>query len=141
MIFISFHYDVTGRVLAVDYIAPILVAMSLFYALARPCKQNYANIIQSLLYALTAFVMLSISLIKSHNSAKGFNTSLMMLLCLLTPHVILYSHVTYKVTKRIGVNYYHLWTVLRNVCTPMERNDESYLLHNMPFPSEYSPLL
>ena len=40
MIFINFGYNVTGRVLAVDHIMPILVAMSLFYALARPCKQK-----------------------------------------------------------------------------------------------------
>ena len=143
MILISYGYtsSISERVKAVDYIQPILVAVSLFYALACPCKQKYANTIQSLLYALTAFVVLSISLIKSHNCSDKGLISLMMLLCLLTPHVVLYSHVTYKVTKRVGVNYYHLWTVLRNVCTPKERNDENCLLQHQPYPNERFPLL
>ena len=46
---------------ATDSIQLLLSATSLFYALARPCKQNYANILQSLLLAMTALIMLLIS--------------------------------------------------------------------------------
>ena len=51
----------------VNYAQPGLVAVSLFYSLVRPCKQNHANIIQSLLYALTALIMYIIYSAKSHN--------------------------------------------------------------------------
>ncbi len=35
----------------------ILVSVSLSYAIARPCKQHSANVIQSILLALTAFIL------------------------------------------------------------------------------------
>ncbi|MCG8622574.1 MAG: hypothetical protein MJE68_11340 [Proteobacteria bacterium] len=44
------------RYFILDYIQFGFVAVSLFYSLARPCKKKYANIIQSLLYALIALI-------------------------------------------------------------------------------------
>ena len=100
------NFSVYTRLLLADYVRPVLMAVSLFYALARPCKEDYANVIQSLLYALTAFIMLLISLANSHSHAVWHDIYLIMLLCLLTPHVVLGSYVVHKVTKRIGINCY-----------------------------------
>ena len=91
------------RPFILDYVQPILVAVSLFYGLARPCKTNHANTIQALLYTVTALVLFISSSVKFH-----MHTSLvilLMLLCLLTPHVILGIYIIYKVIRRTGHNY------------------------------------
>ena len=54
------------RLFVADAAQPILVTVSLFYALARPCKLYYENIIQMLLCILTAFIMSIISYSKHH---------------------------------------------------------------------------
>ena len=49
--------------------------------------------------------------------------------------------------KRIGVNYHHLRNVMLckytsvNVCVPLKKSDEDYLLTHQAHPSECSPLL
>ena len=87
-----------------------LVVSSLFYALARPCRQHRDNIIQSLLYFLSAVVILLIAMCSYHCTLKKFNEYLAMLLCLLTPHVFLCGYVVYRISKRFtNINYSHLW--------------------------------
>ena len=71
------------RPFILDYVQPILVAVSLFYALARPCKMNRANTIQALLYIVTALVLFISSSVKFHMHTSPI--ILLMLLCLLTP--------------------------------------------------------
>ena len=58
---VSTNLNPHDKYTATDSIQLLLSATSLFYALARPCKQNYANILQSLLLAMTALIMLLIS--------------------------------------------------------------------------------
>ena len=96
------------RYFILDYMQFGFVAVSLFYSLARPCKKKYANIIQSLLYALTAFVIFMITSARSHKHTVIFLYFLIAFLCLLTPHIILSIYVIYKVFKRIGLDTYLL---------------------------------
>ena len=96
------------RPLFLDYVQPGLVAVSLFYTLTRPCKQSYANITQSLLYALTAFVTFIISSVKSHHHDIIVLLFFLVLLCLLIPHILLGSYVIYKAIRRTEHNCFHL---------------------------------
>ena len=102
---ISANVNSLDRYFAIDFTYLLLFVVALFYALARPCKQNYANILQSILLALTAAVMMLFSQIRFHNHIFGF--LLVALLCLLTPHLVLGGYVFYKITKSIGVNCSH----------------------------------
>ena len=100
------HY-IKGYVM--NYTQLYLVAGSLFYALARPCKKDSANVIQSLVYALTAVVIQFIVIYSYHCTAM--HNYLIVLLCLLIPHVILCGYVVYKITKRFNINYSYLWKI------------------------------
>ena len=124
------------RLLLLEYVQPFFVAVSLFYALARPCKQDYANRIQSLLYAITALVMISISSLKSHNHI--FLSLLLMFLCLLTPHVVLISYIFYKVIGKTRLNHF----CLQKLCIKFEQMKEiiQLYMHHSPYPNEHSPL-
>ena len=77
----------------------ILVSVSLLYAIARPCKENSANIIQSLLLALTAFI-LQLAYFATVNVHTYFILSV-LLLCLLAPHIALYGYAAYRIIKPI----------------------------------------
>lgn len=77
----------------------ILVSVSLFYAIARPCKEPHANIIQSLLLALTAFILQLAYFVTIH--IQTYFIRLVLLLCLLAPHIVLYGYAAYKIVKRI----------------------------------------
>ena len=118
------------RSFILDYIQSSFVAVSLFYSLARPCKKNYANITQSLLYALTAFVMFMITSANSHKHVAVFLHFLLMLLCLLTPHILLASYVIYKIFKSIGIDSSHLQKLLCKLSSfnPHQHNEHSPLL-------------
>ena len=101
MIFVNLNGHV--RYSAVDVMYSLLFAVALFYALARPCKQNCANILQSILIATTAVVMMLIGQIRFHNHTFGL--LLVALLCLLAPHLVLGGYVVYKITKSVGINH------------------------------------
>ena len=96
---ISANANSFNRYYAIDFTYLLLFTVALFYALARPCKHNYANILQSILLALTAVVMMLISQIRFHTHI--FPVLLVALLCLLTPHLVLSGYVFYKITKSI----------------------------------------
>ena len=125
----------TTRSLLLVYVQPGFVTVSLFYALARPCKQNYANILQSLLYALTALVMILISSMKSH--VHVFLSLLSMLLCLLTPHIVLICYIFYKIISRTRLNHFYLQKLFSKFA-PLR---EIMYMYHSPDPSEHSPLI
>ena len=121
------------RYFILDYIQFGFVAVSLLYSLARPCKKKYANIIQSLLYALTAFVIyiFMITSAHPHKHTVVFHF-LLVFLCLLTPHIILSIYVIYKVFKRIGLDSY----LLQKLSCKL-----SSCVYPHQYPNEQSPLL
>ena len=84
----------------------ILASASLFYAIARPCKQAHANVIQSILLGLTAFILLLAYFVTVH--IQTFFILLVMILCLLAPHIVLYGYAVYKVAKKVGRKYQKL---------------------------------
>jgi hypothetical protein len=77
----------------------ILVSVSLFYAIARPCKQHSANVIQSILLALTAFILQLVYFATVH--IQVYFILSVLLLCLLAPHIALYGYAMYRIIKQI----------------------------------------
>ena len=80
-------------------VQPILVSVSLLYAIARPCKEHSANIIQSLLLALTAFILQLAYFATVH--VHTYFILFVLLLCLLAPHIALYGYAAYRIIKPI----------------------------------------
>ena len=118
----------------------ILVSVSLFYAIARPCKQAHANIIQSLLLGLTAFILLLAYFITVHIEISIL--LLAILLCLLSPHIMLYSYAVYKVSKKIGRSYQNVRCLTSKSTKDGQVNVEHGCLHWIgPQPDECNALL
>ena len=113
----------------------ILILVSLFYAAARPCKEPTANIVQSLLLALTAFILQLAYFITVHTHI--YFLQLMLLLCLLAPHVILYSYAVYKIVKRIHQKFCSTLRPIDDDQTSVH-NEESYVGQQ---PDEFTALL
>ena len=87
------------RIVLLPVVQLIVVSVSLFYAITRPCKEPHANIIQSLLLALTAFILQLAYFVTVH--VETYFIQLVLLLCLLAPHIVLYGYASYKIVKRI----------------------------------------
>ena len=134
VIVVSFDHQMKTHFL--EYIQPGFMIMSLFYALVRPCKQEYANMIQSLLYALIAFVVYTVSFATFHK--HKFHPFFTMLLCLLTPHVVLCIYAIYKIIRRSGFNLSFLHRVLCK-CGSVQSSKVSQL--HKSYPNEHSQLL
>ena len=98
----------------------ILVSVSLLYAIARPCKEHSANIIQSLLLALTAFI-LQLAYFATVNVHTYFILSV-LLLCLLAPHIALYGYAMYRIIKPI-------YRRLCCYCSILRSNDQVDVQH------------
>ena len=92
-------------ILYVTLPAQVICAVgSLLFAIARPCKRKYANIIQSLLMAMTAVALLT--LIPSMSSRGIAYTSLLtMLICMLIPHIVFGSYIIYRITNKVNARY------------------------------------
>ena len=79
----------------------ICIVGSLLFAIVRPCKNMYANITQSLLMALAALAILTLSpgLSMSYKRGKYYKL-LIMLMCMLIPHIVLGVIVIFRIAKR-----------------------------------------
>ena len=82
----------------------ICIMGSLLFAIVRPCKKKHANILQSLLMALTAFVLLTLH--PSLSSPRFAYTSLMiMLICILFPHIVFGGYIIYRIVQRANTRF------------------------------------
>ena len=79
---------------------------SLLFAIVRPCKKRHANIIQSLLMAFTSFTLSTLSPGPYSTSKIGkYITLLIMLICILIPHIVLGGIVVQKIAKRVNTKF------------------------------------
>ena len=79
----------------------ICIVGSLLFAIVRPCKNKYSNITQSVLMALTAFAISTLSPGPSTMSKSGkYITLLIMLMCILMQHIALGGIVVYRIAQR-----------------------------------------
>ena len=82
----------------------ICIVGSLLFALFRPCKKKYANIIQSLLMAMTALTLLII--FPSLSSPRAtYGSLLIMLMFMLFPHVVFGGYIIYRIIQRANIRF------------------------------------
>jgi hypothetical protein len=111
-----------------------LIAVSLFYAHVRPCKKQYMNVVESILYILTA-VVVNTSMCKTHG-AKIF---IHLILLILMPSVLFVGAIVWKLLGVLGILHQ-----IKRVIVKMRlfsRNDEEVEPHRLTHPTQYTPLL
>lgn len=75
---------------------------SLLFAIVRPCKKSYANILQSLIMALTVFALLGLV---SPFLDRQFCSLQIMLVCFLIPHIILGGYFMHRIIQRVCMHF------------------------------------
>ena len=84
----------------------IYIVGSLLFAIARPCKRKYANILQCLLMALTALALFTLlPNLSSQRPQTAYNSLLIMLICMLIPHVVFGGFIIYKIGHRVKTRF------------------------------------
>ena len=84
---------------AVANTASLLIVTSLFYSLVRPYKKKYMNIVESLLYAMAVYLLISIL----HHKQKKIRHYVYHLTILLMPSVVFLGVLIYKALKALGI--------------------------------------
>ena len=82
----------------------ICIVGSLLFALVRPCKKKYANVIQSLLFALTALNLLVLFPSISSRSAT-YLSLLFILMCMLIPHIIFGGCIIHRIIQKANTRF------------------------------------
>ena len=101
---VSFRIELHTNVYATLPAQVICIVGSLLFAIARPYKKKYANIIQSLLMALTAFALLT--LIPAMSSERAaYNSLFIMLMCMLAPHIVFGGCIIYRIIYRAKTKF------------------------------------
>ena len=81
---------------SITRLAFLLAIISLFYALVRPCKKHYMNVIESLLYFTAAMLLITII----NNNTTHYN---IVMVIILLPNVVFVAAIMYKTLKVIGI--------------------------------------
>ena len=123
----------------------LLTAVSLFYALVRPCKKHYMNVLESLLYCIAGMLLI----ITIHNDRFPMHLFNILLTVILLPSIIFAAVIMHKFLKVIGIlnkieqvfvklkklQIFRRWTRKENADST---GNEPHRLAN---PTEYTPLL
>ena len=126
--------EVVEKNSSTTFIAFCLLAASLFYANARPCKERYMNVLESLLYAMAAVLLILI--IHNHQFPPMYH----IILCvILLPSLIYMAVILLRVLKLLGVVPKLNQLILKGVKT--ELVDKNIEPHRLTDPTEYTPLL
>ena len=121
----------------------ILVVISLFYAIAQPCKKNYMNVLESIQYALTGLSLQFLIVINLDWSHKAIGTKSLLvhllMIVILLPSIILLVKITLKV---ISVLFLKLAPkgFLRWYKSNRNETFQDILPHRILKPNEYTPL-
>ena len=81
-------------------IALLLFSVSLFYALVRPCKKQYMNVIEGLLYFVIASLITTINIHNTYIQSLFLN---IFLAAFIMPSIIYVGIIMYKVLKLLGI--------------------------------------
>lgn len=117
----------------------ILIIISLFYAIAQPCKKKYMNNLESILYAFTGLSFLCINNANMHPRADGKSLRPAMANLFLVIQLLPSLLLTIKVIQKMGAT---VWTP----CHPkmyLLKHDSSTdsLPDRIVHPNKYTPLL
>ena len=109
----------------------ICIVGSLLFAIARPYKKKHANIIQSLLMALTAFALLTLLPAMSSKRA-AYNSLLIMLISMLAPHIVFGGYIIYRIVYRakmkLGISI-RIPNCLRHA---FGKHEDETMIHTLP---------
>ena len=99
-------------------------AASFFIASARPYKKTTINVVVSFMFGLTAFYLTVIShTFAEHKHVKAL--IFLLLICILVPHLVLISYISYKLLSRSNNCVCHFFQAIHS--KPLSRffNDKS----------------
>ena len=124
-------------------IAVLLFSVSLFYALFRPCKKQYMNVMECLLHFGSAFLIITFNI---HHYFKE-NSFLFKILAsaFLIPSVLFVGTIVYKVLKLFGigmkVKQFFIDRQLFGKRSMDTNNEANHEPHRLTHPTQYTPLL
>ena len=121
-------------------ISLLLFSVSLFYTLIRPCKKQYMNVIEGLLYFAIASLIIGINILKSYYQYLMFN---MFVISFLMPSIIFVGIIMYKVLQLLGIvkkvkRFFIEKQLFRRRFT---ENNVEVEPHRLTHPTQYTPLL
>ena len=120
----------------------ILIATSMFYAHVRPCKKQYMNVTESLLYCTAGLLLLAMI-----RTDRYISYCHLILAVILTPSIIFMGIMMYKVSTVFGINSRLKRAVLKMNGAWLKRkpSEGSHLEesepHRLTHPTQYTPLL
>lgn len=115
----------------ISMIAGLLIFVSLYYALVRPCKKRYMNTIESLLYITAGCVLITI--IHNNNFRPLFH---IILAIILLPNVVIMGVISYRILMTFKVINKLKHAICNRKRNAPSEDEPDRLVH----PSEYSPL-
>ena len=137
------HWDhinpLRGNIGPLSAVVFVMILTSLFYALVRPCKKQYMNVIESLLYCTAGMLLI---ILITHNS-YDYGSGNIVLLIILLPSVVFVAVIISKVLKVIGIvkktEKLFVKLIKLLVFKKQEKEDVNEP-HRLTNPTEYSPL-
>ena len=119
------------------FVAFLLIAVSLFYAHVRPCKRQYMNVIESLLYCTAGLLLIAI--IHNNHFPPLYD---IILAAILMPSIVFVGIVMYKVLDVFGIvrKTKTTYSSLRGGAGYNSDGNEAEP-HRLTHPTQYTPLL
>ena len=119
-------------------VASLLIAVSLFYAHFQPCKRQYMNVIESLLYCTAGLLLIAI--IHNNHFPPLHN---IILAAILMPSIVFVVIVMYKVLDAFGIVHKIKMNQFRFIRGSAGYNGGGNEAepHRLTHPTQYTPLL
>ena len=118
----------------------VCFAASFFIASARPYKKTTINVVVSFMFGLTAFYLTVIShTFAEHKHVKAL--IFLLLTCILVPHLVLISYISYKLFSRSNNCGWHLFEIICSKTLARFFNDKSSERNHYDSEREDSSLL
>ena len=118
----------------------VCFAVSFFIASARPYKKTTINVVVSFMFGLTAFYLTVIShTFAEHKHVKAL--IFLLLTCILVPHLVLISYISYKLFSRSNNCVWHLFEIICSKTLARFFNDKSSERNHYDSEREDSSLL
>ncbi len=115
----------------------LLVGASLFYAHVRPYTKHYVNVIESLLHALAALLLIFFNF--THDKYHFLNQISMTII--LVPSIIFLVIILYKILDVLGIVRIVKKTVSKKIFRSRVGNGEEAEPHRLACPTQYTPLI
>ena len=125
----------------ITFLGFVLVATSMFYAHVRPCKKQYMNVTESLLYCTAGLLLLA--MIRTHIIPHPYHSNL-ILAAILAPSIVFMGIMLYRVSNAFGITHRVKRAVLKIQRALLKRKagevDEPDP-HRLTHPTQYTPLI